>query len=877
MTIQDRDKIKGIGLIGIIFWLFHIPVYAQAPPSGNSQSPTAIYLVDPATGNSYSAGGTDTNSILPLANYDSPLSVMLIDPTTGLPYKASGGGGTPTFPALNWTSPSSLNSLNTWLFQGNGLSGTINAGTAGDGTSRVSPNYLVYGDTVAATGTVASIWVHPKYQSGWDGFRFGIGSYTESDSPPVSSGVNVVSGSFLNNLNSPFLGLPGSFASSDGSAWAINPNIFANANTISTNWRAMFGGEFDVTLATGNASWRKNGIEIHTGASDAVRGYLDDNGLLFTQGGSQGYRYGINFQATNSASPFSTDSTLIGAGWRYLGSSTHQVTALYGIDWRWVNLTAGGCYYAAPNFCIDGSNGIDIGSLNFSGSITQGSTSLSSVAIASPPTAVGPWQGGGYNMGGSNGTNAFPTYTIQAPPSGTTATLTVTSMALQAVSIPIGYVPVGTSGCLNGDVLTVAQGGTTGNTNGTITLTISGGNITAAAVTTAGSYTSMSGATGMTLSGGTGSCGANIQSALTPYILFGLTGVSNTAGSGYVCGATPRVLHGSGYTNTVNTPAQFTLTMAACTPAGFGVSSSGVITGTLAASAMPALTGDVTSSAGSTVTTVSKVNGLTFPASPAGPGSFALRFDPTSSTPVAATADQVGANIRSISGAASTDTALYSDVLGVVLHDKAGSAAVTETLPTPTSLSNTHFAYTYCNNSANTDTITPTTWTIAVNGGAAGASITVGSGVCAQVNVDPFNSSQWDAFTYGTGSGGIASQIGSVFATNSTPSGTQYLPFLSGAPLGSENGMETTAPRAGTVSKLYVRASANEGASSTLQVTLRDNVTSESVTCTIGNSVNTCNDTTHSFSFASGDLLDWQTIQTGTGTSATLLLSFSIQ
>ncbi|MDE2097309.1 MAG: hypothetical protein KGL39_08710 [Patescibacteria group bacterium] len=196
--------------------------------------------------------------------------------------------------------------------------------------------------------------------------------------------------------------------------------------------------------------------------------------------------------------------------------------------------------------------------------------------------------------------------------------------------------------------------------------------------------------------------------------------------------------------------------------------------GTLPAALMPALGGDVTSSAGSTSVTVSKVNGLTFPASPAGPGSFSLRFDPTSSTPVAATADQVGANVRSISGAASTDTALYSDVLGIVLHDKGGSASVTETLPTPTSLSNSHYAFTYCNDSSHTDTITPTTWTIALNGGAAGASASVLSGQCAQASVDPFNSSQWDAFTFGATSGGSGGSTflnvaSNVVATGPTP------------------------------------------------------------------------------------------------------------
>ena len=149
-----------------------------------------------------------------------------------------------------------------------------------------------------------------------------------------------------------------------------------------------------------------------------------------------------------------------------------------------------------------------------------------------------------------------------------------------------------------------------------------------------------------------------------------------------------------------------------------------------------------------------------------GAGIYSVQFDPTSTTAVAPTVDQVGVASRSISGATTTDTVLYSDVLGLIVHDKAATGAVNETLPTPATLGNTKFGYTYCNDSAQTDTITPTTYTIAVNGGAAGASITVGTGICAQISVDPFNSTQWDAFTYGASSGGSAAFSAITTGTN---------------------------------------------------------------------------------------------------------------
>ena len=73
--------------------------------------------------------------------------------------------------------------------------------------------------------------------------------------------------------------------------------------------------------------------------------------------------------------------------------------------------------------------------------------------------------------------------------------------------------------------------------------------------------------------------------------------------------------------------------------------------------------------------------------------------------------------------------------------------------------------------------------------------------------------------------------------------------------------------RAGTVDKLYVVLTAAEGASATLAFTIYKNTSAQTVTCTVGNSATTCNDTAHSFSFAAGDSIAMQTVQSGTGTS----------
>ena len=170
--------------------------------------------------------------------------------------------------------------------------------------------------------------------------------------------------------------------------------------------------------------------------------------------------------------------------------------------------------------------------------------------------------------------------------------------------------------------------------------------------------------------------------------------------------------------------------------------------------------------------TASTLSGLASPTS--GAGYYVLRYDPTSATAVAPTLDQEGLATRALSGAATTDTVAYTDTFGTVVHDTAATGTITETLPTPTTLNNAHFAFNYCNKSPQTDSITPTTWTISKDGGTAGASISVASGQCEAIVVDPFNATTWNAFTSGAPGGG-----GGTVTTTGSPAST-YLAGFSG-------------------------------------------------------------------------------------------------
>lgn len=170
---------------------------------------------------------------------------------------------------------------------------------------------------------------------------------------------------------------------------------------------------------------------------------------------------------------------------------------------------------------------------------------------------------------------------------------------------------------------------------------------------------------------------------------------------------------------------------------------------------------------------------------------------------------------------------------------------------------------------AGSATITPTTSTI--NGA---ANLAVAQNRQCTVNSDGTNWQVVGCTALVSGGSGIPNQIVGLSGGFNTPSGTQYIGWLAGG-LGGGGGKQV-APRAGTISNLYVTGPA-EGAAATLQITLQDNSVNQAVTCTIPSSGSSCNDLTHTFSFAAGDALQWQTVQTGTGTAGTVAISFLVQ
>jgi len=133
-------------------------------------------------------------------------------------------------------------------------------------------------------------------------------------------------------------------------------------------------------------------------------------------------------------------------------------------------------------------------------------------------------------------------------------------------------------------------------------------------------------------------------------------------------------------------------------------------------------------------------------------GVYQVGYSVTASAAVAPACPQAGIANASISGATSTYTVGASsiqDAIGFpIVHDIAGSSAVAVTLPTPTTLANSNAVVIYENRSANTDTITPTTWTIQSNVTASASSLSVAPATRVVITVDPHNATNWLASTF---------------------------------------------------------------------------------------------------------------------------------
>ena len=129
-----------------------------------------------------------------------------------------------------------------------------------------------------------------------------------------------------------------------------------------------------------------------------------------------------------------------------------------------------------------------------------------------------------------------------------------------------------------------------------------------------------------------------------------------------------------------------------------------------------------------------------------------------------------------------------------------------------------------------------------------------------------------NTWTAQAGSGGGAAGAYSTASASYTTAAPYYLPPGGGLAANTTEALvQGTAPVSGTISNFSATLSASPGAN-TLTFTWRKGGVDQAVTCAITGSNTSCSDLTHSFSVASGDLLDIKVVATtGTVTAAIVL------
>lgn len=262
----------------------------------------------------------------------------------------------------------------------------------------------------------------------------------------------------------------------------------ASARAGATYINSIEGSELGAGVRMGGSAATVHVLRISPlGAYSASRGgFSSYNGVVFGHGTASpttadGLDAAIGFGAVDgNAWPVARTGALLEI---QIPTGAPTNTVAWGVDFG--RGTFDGGAWRSPGTRIDGTG--NIGGVGVYGTALQTRSEIKAATAVVGSIAV--TNGGAFE--------AIPTLTISAPPGGgTTATATVASMKAARA-----FIDTQGSGYTNGDVLTVS-GGTAG-TAAQLTVTVSGGLITAIAVTTAGSYTVLP-TNAVSVTGGTG-------------------------------------------------------------------------------------------------------------------------------------------------------------------------------------------------------------------------------------------------------------------------------------------------------------------------------------------------------------------------------------
>ena len=262
----------------------------------------------------------------------------------------------------------------------------------------------------------------------------------------------------------------------------------ASARAGATYINSIEGSELGAGVRMGGSAATVHVLRISPlGAYSASRGgFSSYNGVVFGHGTASpttadGLDAAIGFGAVDgNAWPVARTGALLEI---QIPTGAPTNTVAWGVDFG--RGTFDGGAWRSSGAQIDGTG--NIGGVGVYGTALQTRSEIKAATAVVGSIAV--TNGGAFE--------AIPTLTLSAPPgSGTTATATVASMKAARA-----FIDTQGSGYTNGDVLTVS-GGTAG-TAAQLTVTVSGGLITAIAVTTAGSYTVLP-TNAVSVTGGTG-------------------------------------------------------------------------------------------------------------------------------------------------------------------------------------------------------------------------------------------------------------------------------------------------------------------------------------------------------------------------------------
>lgn len=329
-------------------------------------------------------------------------------------------------------------------------------------------------------------------------------------------------GSYGNvKINANLRGVVGAVSPTSYNGAAFGGWSYAIAQSGATGLQSVIGHEINVLNDPGSSMLQRWGLALVNKSAYGDRGTYSDVGLLMS---GPPFKHMIAYGTATSGEQAASDTTILSVNAKLYGIAGVPTAPgiLRGVDFQAASIDAAGFAFGSPNFQVSSTGALSANGVTTTRDISAQTATMTNITI---------------NDGGVYST--FPTVSIQAPPSGVTATATVATMGGVANG-PAGVLGFGATGknYLVGDVLTYPSGGGAAGTSPTFTVSTvdAAGGITGLTVTTNGSLTSAA-ANPLYLTGGAGTGAAvNLTYTRSTNTFVPSTIAFAATGSGYVVG-----------------------------------------------------------------------------------------------------------------------------------------------------------------------------------------------------------------------------------------------------------------------------------------------------------------------------------------------------